>query len=161
MLASTIARWLPSVSGGAYQDVSVDPATLAVQVKEASSGQWRDAHLLSEGTREQIYLLLRVAMAENLVTNGETAPLLLDEVTVQSDSGRKRELLGVLHALSAERQVVLFTHDDEVLAWADAELDAGRDSTIRLARRAAEATAVALEVGTDTPARIEATNAAG
>jgi exonuclease SbcC len=161
-LASTIARWLPSVSGGAYEDVSVDPAELVVRVKEASSGQWRDAHLLSEGTREQIYLLLRVAMAEHLVTNGEIAPLLLDEVTVQSDSGRKRELLAMLHALSAERQVVLFTHDDEVLAWADQSLDAGRDATVRLALRATRpVAAVPVEVASDELARVEAQNTAG
>ena len=53
--------------------------------RKSATGKWREARLLSEGTREQIYLLLRVAMAEHLVTTGETAPLLLDEVTVQSD----------------------------------------------------------------------------
>ncbi len=86
ILAAAITRWLPRVSGGAYTDASVDPADLSVRVKEASSGRWRSALLLSEGTREQIYLLLRVAMAQQLATTGETAPLLLDEVTVQADA---------------------------------------------------------------------------
>jgi len=135
VLASAIGRWLPAVCRGAYVDVSVDPADLAVRVKEAATGKWREARLLSEGTREQIYLLLRVAMAEHLVTNGETAPLLLDEVTVQSDALRKHELLDVLHRLSAERQVVLFTHDDDVLAWAGRRLDGERDATVLLPSR--------------------------
>jgi hypothetical protein len=135
VLASAIGRWLPAVCQGAYVDVSVDPADLAVRVKEAATGKWREARLLSEGTREQIYLLLRVAMAEHLVTNGETAPLLLDEVTVQSDPLRKHELLDVLHRLSAERQVVLFTHDDDVLAWAGRRLDGARDATVLLPAR--------------------------
>ncbi len=134
ILATSIGRWLPAVSGGAYEEVSVDPADLSVRVKESSTGKWRAARLLSEGTREQIYLLLRVAMAEHLVVNGEVAPLLLDEVTVQSDVERKRQLLAVLHALSAERQVVLFTHDDDVLSWADAHLDTERDGIVRLIR---------------------------
>ena len=86
ILAAAITRWLPRVSGGAYVDASVDPADLSVRVKEAKSGRWRSALLLSEGTREQIYLLLRVAMAQQLATTGETAPLLLDEVTVQADT---------------------------------------------------------------------------
>jgi DNA repair protein SbcC/Rad50 len=132
VLAAAIGRWLPVVCGGAYGEVSVDPADLSVRVKEAATGKWRDARLLSEGTREQIYLLLRVAMAEHLVTNGEQAPLLLDEVTVQSDPVRKAQLLDVLHRLSAERQVVLFTHDDDVLAWADRRLDGERDSVVLL-----------------------------
>lgn len=132
ILADAVGRWLPVVCDGAYSEVSVDPADLAVKVKETRSGQWRQAKLLSEGTREQIYLLLRVAMAQHLVTTGETAPLLLDEVTAQADTDRKRQLLGVLHHLSQDRQVVLFTHDDEVADWADRSLQTPRDTVIRL-----------------------------
>jgi len=132
VLAAAIQRWLPQVSGGAYLEAGVNPRDLSVEVKEARSGQWRDARLLSEGTREQIYLLLRVAMAQHLVSTRETAPLLLDEVTVQSDGVRKRELLAVLHALSADRQVILFTHDDDVINWATTALNPARDKLIRL-----------------------------
>jgi DNA repair protein SbcC/Rad50 len=132
ILAESVRRWLPVVSRGAYLEVSVDPADLSVRVKEASSGQWRDARLLSEGTREQIYLLLRVAMAQHLVRPGEVAPLLLDEVTAQSDGERKRELLAVLHELSRERQVILFSHDDEVAAWAERSLATPQDALVRL-----------------------------
>ena len=132
ILAASITRWLPRVSGGAYVDASVDPADLSVRVKEASSGRWRSALLLSEGTREQIYLLLRVAMAQQLATTGETAPLLLDEVTVQADAERKLQLLGVLHELSGERQIVLFTHDDDVIDWAARTLAEPSDRLIEL-----------------------------
>jgi hypothetical protein len=148
VLAAGIGRWLPAVCQGAYVDVTVDPADLSVRVKESATGTWREARLLSEGTREQIYLLLRVAMAENLVTNGEVAPLLLDEVTVQSDVVRKGQLLDVLHRLSAERQVILFTHDDDVIGWAGRRLDGERDATVLLPARvtglSAEAQAVAV-----------------
>jgi exonuclease SbcC len=132
ILAAAITRWLPRVSGGAYVDASVDPADLSVRVKDASSGRWRSALLLSEGTREQIYLLLRVAMAQQLATTGETAPLLLDEVTVQADAERKRRLLSVLHELSAERQIILFTHDDDVIDWAARSLAEPNDRLIEL-----------------------------
>jgi uncharacterized protein YhaN len=132
VLARAVLRWLPVVSGGAYVEVSVDPASLHVRVKESATGQWRDARYLSEGTREQVYLLLRVAMAEHLVSTGERAPLLLDEVTAQCDGERKRQLLDVLHAISGERQVVLFTHDDEVAAWALDSLASPQDALVRL-----------------------------
>jgi len=132
ILAEAVRRWLPVVSRGAYVEASVDPADLSVRVKEAVSGQWRDARLLSEGTREQIYLLLRVAMAQHLVRPGEVAPLLLDEVTAQSDGARKRELLEVLHELSRERQVILFSHDDDVAGWAERTLVAPQDALVRL-----------------------------
>lgn len=133
ILTESVQRHLPAITGGAYVEVGMNPRDLSVDVKEARTGQWRDARLLSEGTREQIYLLLRVAMAEHLVTTDETAPLLLDEVTAQSDPERKRRMLDVLHALSADRQVILFSHDDEVVAWAASSLRDPRDRLIRLA----------------------------
>ncbi len=145
ILATAITRWLPRVSGGRYVDASVDPADLSVRVKEARTGRWRSALLLSEGTREQIYLLLRVAMAQQLATTGETAPLLLDEVTVQADAERKQHLLGVLHELSAERQIILFTHDDDVISWAARTLAGPRDRLIEL--RAATAPAPQAAIG--------------
>jgi ABC-type lipoprotein export system ATPase subunit len=72
-------------------------------------------------------------MAEHLVTTDDTAPLLLDEVTAQADAERKRRVLDVLHALSSDRQVILFSHDDDVLAWAADSLSEPRDRLIRLA----------------------------
>src|SRR4029077_3502087 len=125
-------RHLPDITGGAYVEVGMNPRDLSVDVKEARTGQWRDARLLSEGTREQIYLLLRVAMAEHLVTTEESAPLLLDEVTAQSDPERKLRMLEVLHALSTDRQIVLFSHDAEVMEWAALALRGPRDRLIRL-----------------------------
>jgi DNA repair exonuclease SbcCD ATPase subunit len=137
VLAAAVQRWLPIVSGGAYEEVSVDPADLSIQVREAATGAWRTVRLLSAGTREQIYLLLRVAMAQHLVTTGETAPLLLDEVTAQADGERRAGLLRVLHELSRERQVVLFSHDDAVAAWAESTLVEPRDRLVRLPSRTA------------------------
>jgi exonuclease SbcC len=132
ILTASVQRHLAAITGGAYVEVGMNPRDLSVDVKEASTGQWRDARLLSEGTREQIYLLLRVAMAEHLVTTAETAPLLLDEVTAQADPERKRRVLEVLHSLSADRQVILFSHDDDVVAWAADSLSEPRDRLIRL-----------------------------
>ncbi|MDP9250156.1 MAG: hypothetical protein M3O78_02155, partial [Chloroflexota bacterium] len=134
ILTESVQRHLPAITGGAYVEVGMNPRDLSIDVKEASSGQWRDARLLSEGTREQVYLLLRVAMAEHLVTTaGERAPLLLDEVTAQSDPERKLRILDVLHALSADRQVILFSHDQEVVEWAAQALHDPRDRLVRLA----------------------------
>jgi DNA repair exonuclease SbcCD ATPase subunit len=132
ILTASVQRQLPAITGGAYVEVGMNPRDLSVDVKEARTGQWRDARLLSEGTREQIYLLLRVAMAEHLVTTDESAPLLLDEVTAQSDPERKLRMLEVLHALSADRQIVLFSHDAEVMEWAALALREPHDRLVRL-----------------------------
>ena len=72
----------------------------------------------SHGTAEQIYLLLRVVLAERLATTGETCPLILDDVLVQSDRVRKPALLDVIVSISRGRQVILLTQEEEVLRWA-------------------------------------------
>ena len=132
VLKEAVRASLPRITDARYVDAAVDPRDLRVQVKEASSGQWREASRLSEGAREQVYLLLRVALAEHLVTTGETSPLFLDEVTAQADDGRREALLGLLHDLSRDRQVVLFTHDTRIGAWAAENVDPTRDALVNL-----------------------------
>lgn len=130
-LQAAIAPRLPRVTAGCYAEALVDPETLQVKVRE-HGGSWRDAALLSHGTAEQIYLLLRVAMAEHLCITGETAPLVLDDVTVQADAERTQAILALLHELSRERQVILFSQEDDVRAWAEAHLDDERDRLVEL-----------------------------
>ena len=126
VLRGTVRAWLPRVTGGRYTDCRVDPQSLAVEVLEAE-GRWRRADLLSHGTAEQLYLLLRLALARHLVTQGETCPFILDDAVVASDSERKHELLDTLLAIGESAQVILFTHEDDVRAWAQERLDGERN----------------------------------
>jgi uncharacterized protein YhaN len=73
--------------------------------------------LLSHGTAEQIYLLLRAALAQLLCKPGEPCPLLLDDVTVHCDAERKRAMLETLHRLSADRQIIMCSQEEAVLQW--------------------------------------------
>jgi recombinational DNA repair ATPase RecF len=121
LLAAGLRQWLSSATEGRYTDARVDPRDLSVQVLGPDS-EWRDAHRLSHGTAEQIYLLLRVALAERLATTGETCPLILDDVLVQSGRARKHALLDAIVSISRGRQVILFTLEEEVLRWAQANV---------------------------------------
>ncbi len=131
ILAETIRAALPKVTGGRYVDVTVDPQSLDVQVRGADR-PWRRATLLSHGTAEQIYLLLRVAMAKHLTKPGEVCPLILDDATVQCDENRKVAVLRLLHEISRERQVILFSQEAEVADWATENLKGSQDRLIRL-----------------------------
>lgn len=131
VLAATVRNWLPAVTGDRYCDVRVDPRTLNVQVLDQAS-HWRDALHLSHGTAEQIYLLLRLAMAEHLTKPGEVCPLMLDDVTVQSDAERTRAILSMLHTLSQERQVIIFSQKKEVVDWAIDTLQSPQDHVEQL-----------------------------
>lgn len=134
-LKETVERWLPDVTAGRYREVAVDPETLQVTVATPEAG-WQPAGGLSHGTTEQIYLLLRVALAEHLVTTDEPAPLLLDDVTVQSDDERTVAILSLLAELAAERQIVLFSQEAVVRDWA-------RDNLAEPGQRLVELAAVA------------------
>ena len=117
VLARTVRRWLPLLTGGRYTDVTVDPITLQVHVCGPLK-HWRQAEHLSYGTAEQIYLLLRVALADHLTMGHDTCPLILDDVTVHADSDRTLDVLELLLDISQQRQVILFTQEDQVAAWA-------------------------------------------
>jgi uncharacterized protein YhaN len=131
-LTSLLAEWLPRITADHYVDVRMDPASLAVEVCDAGR-DFRRAELLSHGTAEQIYLLLRVALAARLTEGHDTCPLLLDDATVHADPERTGRMLELLHRLSAERQIVLFAHQDQVREWAYARFDGERDALIELA----------------------------
>jgi uncharacterized protein YhaN len=131
-LSASIRNWLPRVTAGRYADVRVDPKNLRLSVQEAT-GVWREAALLSHGTTEQIYLLLRIALAQYLIQPKEVTPLVLDDVTVQSDADRTMAILDTLLGLSEDRQIVLFSQEEEVLAWARANLRGSRHRLTLLA----------------------------
>lgn len=117
VLGRTLTERLPEITAGRYLEALVDPATLQVQVC-GRDGRWRAADRLSLGTAEQVYLLLRIALASHLCASGETCPLLLDDVTVQADAQRTVAILEMLLTESAERQIVLFAQEPSVAAWA-------------------------------------------
>ncbi|OBF48801.1 AAA family ATPase [Mycolicibacterium monacense] len=130
-LANRMRPWLPRVTNGRYQDVTVDPGDLTIQVTE-TTGQVRQADRLSLGTTEQIYLLLRVTLSQVLSGSTETAPLIFDDVTTQSDNTRTLAVMKLLHELSTEHQVILFTQEDEVVEWAQRNINPARDRIIAL-----------------------------
>jgi len=103
-----------------------------MQVTEVT-GQVRQADRLSLGTTEQIYLLLRVTLSQVLSGSTETPPLIFDDVTTQSDTTRTVAVMELLHELSSEHQVILFTQEDEVVEWAQQHIDPSRDTIIELA----------------------------
>ena len=130
VLRSTLLEWLSKVTGGRYVDCRVDPRTLSVEVC-TPQGDWRNAELLSHGTTEQLYLLLRLALCRHLAAaEDETCPLILDDPVGACDAHRRRLILETLLAISASTQVILFTHDDDVRLWGHRRLSPENDSQV-------------------------------
>lgn len=81
---------------------------------------------MSEGTRDQLYLALRLATLERYADAERTMPLILDDIAMTFDDGRTRALLNVLDGMADRFQVVLFTHHEHLGPLARAALPQGR-----------------------------------
>ncbi|MEX1327517.1 MAG: chromosome segregation protein SMC, partial [Desulfobacterales bacterium] len=78
---------------------------------------------MSDGTRDQLYLALRLATLEQHLTKGEPMPFVVDDILIGFDDHRTRVCLEVLAELALSTQVLLFTHHRRVLELAG-ELEA-------------------------------------
>lgn len=65
---------------------------------------------LSDGTRDQLYLALRLASLERYGERGELLPFVVDDVLIHFDDERARAALSVLAELGRKTQVLFFTH---------------------------------------------------
>jgi uncharacterized protein YhaN len=65
---------------------------------------------LSDGTRDQLYLSLRLASLLRRAELAEPMPLVLDDVLIQLDDQRAAAALAVLAEVSRKMQVLFFTH---------------------------------------------------
>lgn len=95
-----------------------DPYLLARSAKGSSLGL--DA--LSEGTRDQLYLALRLAALEQHLESHEPLPLILDDLFITFDDQRSAALLKVLARFAKRTQILLFTHHRHLLDVADQAL---------------------------------------
>ena len=69
---------------------------------------------LSEGTRDQLYLALRLGAIAGLA-NATSPPLVCDDLLITADDMRAGAMLDVLAAASATSQVILFTHHEHLI----------------------------------------------
>ncbi len=97
------------LTGGVYTGLRVG-RTEEVIVAVAADGRELHARELSEGTRYQLYLSLRLASIERHVSAREPLPLILDDAIIHFDEGRKTRAFLVLSELSKSIQILFFTH---------------------------------------------------
>lgn len=65
---------------------------------------------MSEGTRDQLYLALRLASIERYLRHNTPIPLIFDDILVNFDDERARATLEILSQLSEKTQILFFTH---------------------------------------------------
>lgn len=99
---------------GRQRDVLIDEQ-FRVDIQDPD-GPRHPVAQLSQGARDQLFLALRLAVAD-LVAGEAPLPLLLDDVFVHCDEGRRDRIRRALESLEGRRQTVLFSHRDEFRNW--------------------------------------------
>ena len=90
---------------GRYQKITLGD-DLSMNASAQDEDTLRPAQWRSDGTVDQLYFALRLAVAAELTPN---APLVLDDALVRFDDDRLTQALQVLQEQAEEKQVLLFT----------------------------------------------------
>ena len=109
-------RFAPRISRGAQNYLSrltlgrYDRLNLSADLTLRSGSRQeevlRDARWRSDGTADQLYLALRLSVAQELTPG---VPLILDDALVRFDEERMKAAMEVLQEMAQSRQVILFT----------------------------------------------------
>jgi hypothetical protein len=113
-LVSRASSLFAMATGGAFEGLGVDygdddESTL---VACRTNGERVKISGLSEGTRDQLFLTLRLALLERRTS--EPMPFLGDDLLTSFDDTRTLAMLRLLAAASQQRQIILFTHHKHV-----------------------------------------------
>ncbi len=100
------------VTQGRYRSllpsVGDENSSQAIRVVSASGAEI-EASSLSRGSIEQLYLCLRIGLAETFAERSEALPLILDDVLVNFDPSRAAAVVEVLAETAERHQVLFFT----------------------------------------------------
>ena len=98
-------KLLSAMTGGRYRRLTMQE-DFSLQTGTEAEDTLRDALWRSDGTMDQLYLALRLAVAEELTPK---APLVLDDVLVRFDDGRMQAAMKLLREMAKDKQILCFT----------------------------------------------------
>ena len=101
-------KHLSRLTGGVYDRITI-AEDLSIQAARTEENTLRSALWRSEGTGDQMYLSLRLAVWEVLAPE---CPIILDDALIRFDQTRMERAVDLLRDLSKERQILLFSCQD-------------------------------------------------
>jgi len=107
-------------------DTDTDDKGVPLLLARHADDRLLEISALSTGTRDQLYLALRLAALEQFMARRGPLPLVLDDLFVHFDDERTKAGLRVLDRLADTTQVLLFTHHTQVATEAAEVIDADR-----------------------------------
>ncbi|NLC36643.1 MAG: hypothetical protein GX772_09435, partial [Alcaligenaceae bacterium] len=115
---------------GAYEGLMVDDDVATLWARR-TDGRLTPLDGLSDGTRDQLYLALRLAALELYMDSATALPFIADDLFVNYDDGRALAGLRQLAGVSRRTQVIFLTHHAHMVELAQEHL-AGQVHVIEL-----------------------------
>lgn len=116
------SRYFSELTCGAYEGLKtdVDDNGQPVLVGATKVVRSRSVDQMSSGTRDQLYLALRLATLEWRLEKHQPMPFIADDLLVNFDDARSDATLRALSDLGVKNQVILFTHHSQIVTIAEA-----------------------------------------
>jgi uncharacterized protein YhaN len=103
------SRYMAKFTGGQYKRIWT-PLSNDILLVDNAAGESLPVDVLSRGTREQLFLSVRMALVANFARRGVNVPMVLDDVLVNFDIERTRRAAEVLSEFAAGgHQLFFFT----------------------------------------------------
>lgn len=113
LLADKTTEYFCRITGLAGRDIHLDEEFRIRIVQDGNSVVMAQ---LSQGARDQLYLSLRLAVAD-LLAGDIRLPFIFDDPFVTWDQSRLARMRRTVAALARDRQVLILTHREEITAW--------------------------------------------
>ena len=118
----SISEAFSAVTDGAYGIAAPEDGpdgTALHAVENRHPAERKELHQLSEGTRDQLYLALRMVALRDHCAAGPPLPFIADDILQTFDDGRAAAALRALVDLSAHVQVIVLTHHQHLARLAE------------------------------------------
>jgi uncharacterized protein YhaN len=96
----------------------VDDQGQAILIGVRPDGSRINVEGMSNGTRDQLYLALRLATLEWRLESSEPVPFIVDDILINFDDDRSRATLKAMAELAEKNQIILFTHHQRIVETA-------------------------------------------
>ena len=107
-LGARAAEIFSAITAGRYDRVLLS-RDFSLSAEPAGDPVGRSIRLLSQGTADQLYLAVRLAICDMVLPEEKRVPLILDDALVSFDDDRLHAALDYLLAESEKRQILLFS----------------------------------------------------
>ncbi len=115
-LLARASELFATITGGRFMKIATDFAEdMTILVGVRPSGKRETVANLSSGTRDQLFLALRLAAIESHVARQEPMPVVVDDIVINFDDASASATFKVLADLSKKTQVLFFTHHEHLL----------------------------------------------